>query len=177
MTKDKRVLHPYPCREPEIGRWLAGMQDARQRTMWALEHLSPAELDWPPPDGESSIGTVLCHLADIEADYLYVEVLGQPMPPEVAALFTYATRDDQGNLVQVQGHSLEQHLQRLEVVRGLLLDAFRDMDLADFRRARSLPDYDMSPEYVLYHLMQHEAEHRSQIGSLRARAQRQFGPG
>jgi uncharacterized damage-inducible protein DinB len=108
MTNEQRILDPYPCREPEIGRWLAGLQDARQRTLRALEDLSPATLDWPPPDGESSIGTVLYHLADIEADYLYVEVLERPMPPE----------------------------------------------------------------YVLYHLMQHEAEHRSQIGTLRARAQR-----
>jgi uncharacterized damage-inducible protein DinB len=61
MTNEQRVLDPYPCREPEIGRWLAGLQDARQRTLRALEDLSPATLDWPPPDGESSIGTVLYH--------------------------------------------------------------------------------------------------------------------
>jgi uncharacterized damage-inducible protein DinB len=30
---------------------------------------------------------------------------------------------------------------------------------------------------VLYHLMQHEAEHRSQIGALRAVAQRHPGQG
>ncbi|HSN75501.1 MAG TPA: DinB family protein [Anaerolineae bacterium] len=168
--KEQRVLGVYSSIEPEIGRWLWALQDARLRTMWVLEGLPPGAIDWPPPDGESSIGTVLYHIAGIEADYLYVEVLEQPMPPEVVALFTHETRDEQGRLVQVLGQSLEQHLGRLDVVRGLLLDVFQVMDLADFRRARSLPDYDMSPEYVLYHLMQHEAEHRSQIGALRARA-------
>ena len=34
-----------------------------------------------------------------------------------------------------------------------------------------------APEWVLHHLMQHEAEHRSQIGALRARAQRQLSAG
>jgi uncharacterized damage-inducible protein DinB len=34
------------------------------------------------------------------------------------------------------------------------------------------PPYDVTPEWVLHHLMQHEAEHRSQIGAPRARAQR-----
>jgi hypothetical protein len=48
-----------------------------------------------------------------------------------------------------------------------LLDAYRRMDLAEFRRVRSLEDYDVTPEYVLHHLMQHEAEHHSQIGALR----------
>ena len=75
------------------------------------------------------------------------------------------------------GYSLAQHLQRLAVVRGLLLDVFEVMELAEFRRVRALPYYDVTPEWVLHHLMQHEAEHRSQIGALRARAQRQLNSG
>jgi uncharacterized damage-inducible protein DinB len=93
------------------------------------------------------------------------------------ALFPYEVRDGQGHLTQVTGVSLEEHLQRLHVVRRLLLDVFEAMELAEFRRVRALPPYDVTPEWVLYHLMQHEAEHRSQIGALRARAQRQFGQG
>jgi uncharacterized damage-inducible protein DinB len=117
------------------------------------------------------------HIADIEADWLYVEVLEQPLPPEVVALFPYPTRDEQGHLTQVQGFSLEEHLRRLEIVRGLLLDVYQPMDLREFRRLRSLPNYDVTPEWVLHHLMQHEAEHRSQIGGLRARAERNLPPG
>ena len=40
------------------------------------------------------------------------------------------------------------------------------MDLTDFRRARALALYDVTPEWVLHHLCQHEAEHRSQLGRL-----------
>jgi uncharacterized damage-inducible protein DinB len=142
--------------------------------MEELEGLSPAMIDWLPPDNESSIGTILYHLTDIEADWLYVEVLEQSLPPAVAALFPYPTRDAQGQLTQVSGFSLEQHLERLATVRGLLLAVFQSMELAEFRRVRSLPHYDVTPEWVLHHLMQHEAEHRSQIGSLRLRAGRQL---
>jgi uncharacterized damage-inducible protein DinB len=46
------------------------------------------------------------------------------------------------------------------------------MDLTEFRRVRSLEYYDVTPEYVLHHLMQHEAEHRSQIGALMTKASR-----
>ena len=159
--------------EPAIGQWLWALQDSRQRTMEELELLSPSMIDWLPPDNESSIGTILYHLADIEADWLYVEVLEQTLPPKVTALFPYPTRDAQGLLTHVQGFSLEQHLRRLVTVRELLLAVFQPMDLAEFRRVRSLPDYDVTPEWVLHHLMQHEAEHRSQIGSLRVRAERQ----
>lgn len=145
--------------------------------MRELEGLTPATIDWLPPDDESSIGTILYHIADIEADWLYVEVLEQPIPTEVAALFPYPTRDKHGRLTQIKGYELEEHLRRLQTVRALLLDVFQQMDLAEFRRVRSLEYYDVTPEWVLHHLTQHEAEHRSQIGALRARAERSLSPG
>ena len=175
--KEQMIVDVHESQQPEIGRWLWAIQDARQRTMERLAGLSPAIIDWLPPDHENMIGTLLYHIADIEVDWLYAEVLEQPRPPEVVALFTHDTRDAQGQLTQVHGFSLEQHLSRLETVRRLLLDVYQQMDLVDFRRARSLPRYDVTPEWVLHHLMQHEAEHRSQIAALRARAEREHAPG
>jgi len=99
-------------------------------------------------------------------------VLEQSLPTEVAALFTYPTRDKQGQLTQIQGISLAEHRKRLETVRSLLLDVYQPMELAEFRRVRALPYYDVTPEWVLHHLMQHEAEHRSQFAALRDRAKR-----
>jgi uncharacterized damage-inducible protein DinB len=175
--KEQKVVEPHLGKEPEIGRWLWALEDGRQSTMRELEDVTPAMIDWQPPDNESSIGTILYHMADIEADWLYVEVLEQSLPPDVAALFPSATRDGQGHLTQVRGLSLEEHLRRLETVRGLLLAAFQNMELSEYRRVRSLEHYDVTPEWVLHHLMQHEAEHRSQIGALRARAKRALSPG
>lgn len=172
QPKDLLVLDDPLSQEPEIGRWLAALEDARRRTMRVLEGLSPTLLDWRSADDESSIGTLLYHLADIEADWLYVEALEQPMPPEVAALFADPTRDAHGQLHQVEGASLDEHLQRLDTVRNLLLDGYRRMELAEFRRVHRFTHYDVTPEYVLHHLLQHEAEHRSQIGALRAKAER-----
>jgi uncharacterized damage-inducible protein DinB len=171
--KEQWIIGIHPSKEPEVGRWLWALQNTRQRTLREIRDVSGTILDWIPTEAESSLGTVLYHLAGIEADYLYVEVLEQAaLPPEVAAYFPHATRDEQGRLTQVRGDSLEQHLRRLEIVRGLLLEVYQQMELAEFRRVRSLEYYDVTPEYVLHHLMQHEAEHRSQIGAIRARAER-----
>ena len=175
--KEYLIVEAHLSKEPEIGRWLWALQDTRQRTLRELGQLNPAIIDWRPSGNESSIGTVLYHLAGIEADWLYVEVLEQPFPPEVDALLSYPIRDEQGRLTQVEGFSLEQHLSRLETVRGLLLDVFQQMDLPEFRRARSLANYEVTPEWVLHHLMQHEAEHRGQIGTLRAGAERHLAAG
>ena len=45
------------------------------------------------------------------------------------------------------------------------------MDLADFRRVRSREVADITPDWTLYHLLQHEAEHRGEIAVLRARVE------
>lgn len=171
------IVDPSLSKEPEIGRWLWALQDTRQRTMSVLERLPPAIIDWLPPNNESCIGTVLYHIALIEADWLYTEVLEQPFPPEVLPFFPYADQDEQGRLTQVRGVRLEEHLERFKTARGLLLDVFQHMNLTEFRRVRSLAAYDVTPEWVLHHLMQHEAEHRSQIGALRVAAERHLAGG
>jgi uncharacterized damage-inducible protein DinB len=175
--KEQKIVDISWSKEPAIGPWLWAIQDTRQLTLEQLEGVTPALIDWQPPDRESSIGTVLYHIALIEADWLYEEVLEQPYPDEVMALFPIPIRDQQGHLAQVQGFILEELLKRLERVRTLLLETFQQMDLAEFRRVRSLPYYDVTPEWVLHHLMQHEAEHRGQIGALRARAERALSTG
>jgi uncharacterized damage-inducible protein DinB len=53
-----------------------------------------------------------------------------------------------------------------------LLDALRNMTPDDLRRPRFVEQYEVTPEWIFHHLMQHEAEHRGQIGELRLRAER-----
>jgi uncharacterized damage-inducible protein DinB len=160
--------------EPEISRWVWALEDGRQETLERLEGMDPALVDWLPPGDQSSIGSVLYHVALIEVDWLFSEVLVQPYPPAVIDLFSIDHRDSQGRLSQVFGMSLDEHLARLAAVRQMVLDTFEPMDLADFRRIRSLPAYDVTPEWVLHHLIQHEAEHRSQLEGLRLAAERQL---
>ncbi len=173
-VKEQLIVIPVTCTEPIIGRWLWLIEEARERLLRELSQVTPEMIDWLPPGCENSIGTLLYHIADIEADWVYVEVLESGLPPELADLFPYPTRDADNRLTHVPGISLDDHLKRLATVRGRLLDAYHPMSLAEFRRPRSLPQYDVSPEWVLHHLAQHEAEHRGHIGALRARAELQL---
>lgn len=156
---------------PEIAPWLWALGDARRRTLDGLAGLTPAVLDWTPPAGGNSIGTLLYHIALIEADWLLAEVLEQPeFPPEVLELFPLDVRDDGGGLTPCLGLAPAAHLARLDATRARLLAAFRPMSAAELRRTRHLPAYDVTPEWVLHHLLQHEAEHRGEIGLIRALA-------
>ena len=169
--KEQLVIETLPGHAPEVGRWLWALEDARRRTKDALKDLPAAAVDWTPPDGGNSLGTLLYHIAAIEIDWLCADVLEHKCAPEVWDLFPYEVRDGADRLIPVPGLSLDEHLKRLETVRRIVLDAFRGMTVAEFHRPRRFEKYDVTPEWVLHHLLQHEAEHRGEMAVLRARAE------
>lgn len=150
--------------EPEIGAALWQLQDARRRTLKLLDGTPDEHLDAQVND--NTIGTILYHLALIETDWLYSEILEAPYPEHFAELLPADDRDAQGVLSVVKGQSLEEHLGRLAAVREALLKSLQGMSSEEFQRVRSLPDYDVSPPWVLHHLAQHEAEHRGEVGAI-----------
>lgn len=171
------VVEPLPANEPAIGRWLWQLEDTRRETREALTGITQAALDWAPDQNGNSIGTLLYHIALIELDWLFTEALDrQPWPQEIQRQFGVSVRDAQGHLSAVREVSLEEHLRRLDLARTHLLIAFRDMTVQEFRRPRSFPDYHVTPEWVLHHLIQHEAEHRGHIQMLRSLAEQALDP-
>ncbi|HEX5692304.1 MAG TPA: DinB family protein, partial [Roseiflexaceae bacterium] len=117
--------------------------------------------------------SVLYHIAAIEIDYLYADLLRQPFPEQIVALFPFEVREENGSLTPVLGFEQEWYRERLDTVRAHVIDVFRAMDEDDYRRARHLTDYpiDITPEWAAYHLVEHEAEHRGELASLRTRAE------
>jgi uncharacterized damage-inducible protein DinB len=99
----------------------------------------------------------------VEADWLYVEVLCAEWDPEISSLFPFDSRSEDGSLTHIEGQSVEEHFYRLNKVRGEFLSHFRSMDLTDWRKPRVLEHYDVTPEWVVYHLIEHESHHRGQI--------------
>lgn len=161
--------------EPEIGRLLWQLEVTRERTKERLVGLEPAVLDHQLPN-ENTIGTLLYHIANVEFDWLYVEVLqAEELPPEVEELMRFPMRDERGWLTMVSGRSLEEHLHVLNRIRQYLLVAYQQMDLADFRRPRHFEAYEVTPEWVVHHLIQHETEHRGQIMTIRTQVEQMLG--
>ena len=168
---DQRVITPFPASHPELGRWLWALEDTRRRTLDAVDGVTPEELDWTPAGLDNSIGTLLYHIALIETDYLCVDILGmEDYFPDLMTLLQFSDRDEAGELSVVTGVSLENHLARLATVRARFLEHVSTLTAEQLATARALPEwnYDISPAWTLHHLMQHEAEHRGEINSLRA---------
>ena len=161
---DQLEVIPIPGYPSEIGKALWHLEDCRRRTLHILEDLPEAFLDVEVQG--NTIGTVLYHVALIELDWLFTEILEEPVPGDLMRLFPDEDRDEQGNLTLVKGQTLTQHLYRLSTIRKALLEKMQGMSVEEFQRKRLFSQYEVSPEWVLHHLSQHEAEHRSEIGSV-----------
>jgi len=150
--------------QPEIGKALWRLEDCRRRTLRVLEDLPEVYLDHEVQ--ANTIGTLLYHIALIELDWLYTEILEEQVPDDLMRLFPVEDRDEHGVLTLVKGQTLSQHLDRLSIIRKTLLEKMHGMTVEDFQRKKEFPQYEVSPEWVLHHLSQHEAEHRGEIGSV-----------
>ncbi len=166
---EQRLIAPLPASHPELGRWLWALEDTRARTKAAVAGLDQDTLDWTAPGVGNSIGSLLYHLALIEFDYLYADILGEDYPAGAETLLPWDDRDGAGRLWVVTGVPLDDHLARLDEVRRQVIARVSVLDAEQMASARTLPEYGyvISPAWTLHHLMQHEAEHRGQIAAIR----------
>lgn len=162
MKRKNLMVVPLADFEPEIGRWIWCLEDVRRTILERISGLSQSELDTKLYGGHS-IGSLLYHIALIEADWFYEEVLGGEWNPKIRSLLPLEDRNIDDTLTNIEGQVLDEHLHRLKSVRDELLTHFRSMDLQDWRKPRSLTHYDVTPEWVIYHLIEHESHHRGQI--------------
>jgi uncharacterized damage-inducible protein DinB len=153
-----------------VGCFVAMLEDTRSRLLRDLETLDEAYLDRGLPWDPNSISTLLYHLAAIELDWTFADILETKQFPEGASdWFPVDVRDEDGRLTPFS-NSLQRHIDRLAWTRVHLLEALRG--LADDDLDRTVTNADDGSvngiNWILHHLMQHEAEHRGQISELRA---------
>jgi hypothetical protein len=171
---ERKVLALAPIGDdPEVGRWLAALEDGRTDTLKELDGVTPEMIDWYPAAPLNSIGTLLYHIALIEAAWVVEEILERnDEPAELAAWLPWPDREGPGaggarHLSRIDGQTLDEHRGRLAAVRGWVLDQLGPMTNDEFHRVRALDAYDVAPDWVVHHILQHEAEHRSHVAWLR----------
>jgi DinB superfamily len=174
-------ITPLDGYDLEIGRWLWALQDVRRRyTVRLVKDLDPRLVDWEGPDGqENAIGSLLYHIAQVELGWLYGDLKGRTeLPPTVKPDFPFPSRTpDRHHLTRVLGIPLTEHVARLDRSREVFLRELHGISSDEWRRLRRPPDfekdnYEVTPEWAVFHLIEHEAGHAFQISSLKARGTR-----
>ena len=163
-----KPLEGYP---PEIDVWLWAMEAAREKTKTYVGVIDQSVVDWAGPEGhENSIGTLLYHIAAVEMGWLYFNMLEQPerFPEEDFPFEPFS----EGRITPVMGVSLDDHLARLGRSRAIFLERIKEITLTDWSRLRSPESegYEVSPAWMVFHLVEHEAGHAAQIGVMKKRA-------
>ena len=92
---------------------------------------------------------------------------GEAQPDWLATLLPIDARSADDRLARIEGEPLDRHLERLERIRAYLIERLTPMSNADLHTIRRLEPYDVAPDWVLHHLLQHEAEHRAHIAYVR----------
>ena len=171
MAEERELLTLDPIADdPEVGRWLSAMEDCRRDTLRILDSVTDEMVDAQVAGDTNTIGTLLYHLALVEADWLLADIFGFASAAEAEpALIPFTDRDPDGILTSVSGETLQQHLDRLAAVRRILLERLTPMAREDFHTTRARERYDVTPAWVVHHLLQHEAEHRSELGRITQR--------
>lgn len=173
MSPERETLALAPIGDdPEVGRWLAALEDGRADTLLELRGVTPEMVDWYPDAPMNSIGSLLYHVALVEASWVTEEILGDPEAAELASLLPWPDREGPGeggqrHLTRIDGQTLDEHVARLAAIRAYVLEKLRPMSNDDFHRIRSLERYDVAPDWAVHHILQHEAEHRAHIAWLR----------
>ena len=169
QTKEQLVIQPLVGYAPSVGYALACLEWERSKTLEGVAGLSLETLDGTADGFPNSVGSLLYHIALIELDWLYSEILEKSIPEDFEVVFPLEHRDEEGHLAVVVGLELDEHLERLATVRRTLLEELQGMTDEDFYQSRLLEPYDVNPAWVLYHLLEHEAKHSAQIALLRRR--------
>jgi uncharacterized damage-inducible protein DinB len=167
MVNPDHIVHPAAGLAPDVGAALWMLDDTRARTLLAIDGLAEDDVDAIPIGGGNTIGALLYHIAAVERSWLYVDILESTEAMWGDALFPHQVREENGRLTSVRGIPLDEHVTRLAAVRTHFSERLAEFDSEEFHRPRAVDDGGGTPEWILHHLRQHEAEHRGHIQEIR----------
>jgi hypothetical protein len=173
------LVTPDGFRSREVARFVWMLDEQRRLLVTDTRGLTVADLEWQPGPGRNTIGMLLAHVAQVEVHLAQVGLLGEasghtadviglgesdvamPLPAGAGAAAALAGKDlayYDDVLARARAHTTR-------VARDL-----GDDDLATEIVRPPRPDgtrrvFDRA--WVLYHLIEHEAQHRGQINLLR----------
>ncbi len=175
----RTLLHvPGDYRSAVVALFLAQLDDQNRRLVEETAPLTPAELEWQPAPGMSTMGMLLAHIAVAEVHLTFVGVQGEP-DSDVSGVIGIRIEDDGMPLpadgrppAALQGKNISFFHDLLARARAHTREVARGLNDADLDReiVRERPDGSvrvLNPRWGLYHILEHEAGHFGQILQLR----------
>ncbi len=161
-----RTLGPAPGVTPEIGFYLAGMEEVREQLREAVEAMPDQAISRQGLPEAHSIGALVLHIGEAEWYWMQMVVSGHKLTDEDrAAPFWDVLVDPKG--FAEKGCSSQFCLAEITKIREQTrqtLASFSDSDLERmFSRKKGGEIHEHSLRWILHHLIDHEAQHKGQI--------------
>lgn len=170
-------------RSPQIGLFVAQLDDQNRRLVEDLKDITPVELEWQSAPGMNTIGMLLAHIAVVEVWWIHIGPLDAKSTEAAAAplpgILAIGIKDDgmpidpTGRPPQhLAGRDLTFYEDLLRKSRHFTKETTVSLTDQDLDRTGSLKRRDGSTgtytnRWILYHLLEHEAAHYGQIGLIR----------
>jgi len=182
IFRDINVPESFKC--PQIGLFVAQLDDQNRRLLEDLKDITPAELEWQSASGMNTIGMLIAHIALVEAWWMHVgplakgstDAAAEPLPSILGIGFKddgMPIERDGGRPPQIlAGKDIAFYEDLLQKARNFTKEVTVSMVHKDLDRTGSLKRRDGSNatytvRWVLYHVLEHEAAHYGQIGLIR----------
>lgn len=148
---------------PRVGLLFSMMEKAREKLLKRIEELTLEEMDYSPSGRRiETIGTLLLHIAAVEWSWIFEDIGDTAMDYEKWK-HAFPLREDVDQLTK-QGKKF--YIQRLAEVRSEVFTWMKSIDDKELDRLVPLGETDVSIEWILFHLIEHEAMHIGQISIL-----------
>ncbi|MHA2065831.1 MAG: DinB family protein [Candidatus Thorarchaeota archaeon] len=148
---------------PRVAFLFSMMDRMRSRLLRIVEDFSDDEIDYSPdPERIESIGTLLLHIAAVEWSWIFEDIDGEEMDYEKWK-HAFALRE---KIPQLTKQGLKFFIDRLIEVRSAVFVRLRNLDDSNLHTLVEVGNAEVSIEWVLFHLLEHEAMHIGQISIL-----------
>ena len=177
------IKTPESFRSPQIGLFVAQLDDQNRRLLEDIKDITPAELEWQSTPGMNTIGMLLAHIAIVEVFWIELGPLAigstDSANTELGKILGIDSNDDGMPLTAtglppqiLAGRDLSFYEDLLRKARNFTRECVGSFTDKDLDRTGSLKRKDGSTgtytvRWVLYHILEHEAAHYGQISLIR----------
>ncbi|MFW9805895.1 MAG: DinB family protein [Candidatus Thorarchaeota archaeon] len=165
MTEDDEqiLLDRNSELSPRVALLFSMLERTRRSLRRRVEDLSKDVLDFSPePKKVETIGTLLLHIAAVEWGWIFEDIAGKEMEYEKWK-YGFPLRE---NINQIKGEDVEFYLSKLEEVRQDVFNFLKTLSDKDLDSIIEVDSEKVSIEWILFHLIEHEAMHIGQISVL-----------
>lgn len=147
---------------PRVALWYSIMQEMRERLLRIVKDLTQEELDYTLNERKiETIGTLLLHIAGVEWGWIFGDIDGQEVDYEE---FKHAfALSPEVNIPQIKNQELQFYIDRLNKTRKEVYQRLKKFKDEDLDRIVESEGKKYSIEWIMFHLVEHEAMHIGQI--------------